>query len=197
MTTEVWDNDTLAHILLLREQREELREDQDQAVLQWVQELARADQAGTLTGEDLLAALHTFCDVVGLPSPDYLLATGTSWCDAGLPVEKEIQRRIRHATNRIFEKTWRGDFPLDAEQGCPALGLPVVYVLYDATNEPLYVGRSDCFRRRMSSHRQRFKDAASSWLAYECESLEHSKRLESELLHDRKPPVNVRLERSA
>lgn len=57
--------------------------------------------------------------------------------------------------------------------------------------------REDCFRRRMSSHRQRFKDAASSWLAYECESLEHSKRLESELLHDRKPPVNVRLERSA
>lgn len=85
--------------------------------------------------------------------------------------------------------TWAGTIPCGADQPTPRRGTAVVYVLFDATNEPAYVGSTEDFRTRMKTHR-REKPGLVRWMAYRCTDREAAYVLEDRLLKEHKPRLN-------
>lgn len=83
--------------------------------------------------------------------------------------------------------SWFGRFPL--EMPYPRVGVAVVYVLFDETNEPCYVGSTEEFRVRMNAHLKE-KLGLAAWVAYPCRDREHAYELEVDLLHQHKPRMN-------
>lgn len=87
---------------------------------------------------------------------------------------------------------WSGPYPYDAGPR-PSDGVPVVYVLYDASNGPIYLGSTGHFGARMGKHK--LDKPIAWWLAYPCDSREAAYLLEGGLLAARKPPMNVKASR--
>ena len=70
----------------------------------------------------------------------------------------------------------------------PAHGVSVVYVLYSASGDPVYVGSSSNFRLRLTEHRREKEFAA--WRAWPCRDREDAYRREEQMLRDVLPPLN-------
>ncbi|WP_086707507.1 GIY-YIG nuclease family protein [Streptomyces antimycoticus] len=87
------------------------------------------------------------------------------------------------------EGTWSGTWPCPETDPCPLRGVAVVYVLFDARNEPCYLGSTDQFRTRIGKH---VKDGKvfTSWQAYPCPDREAAYVLEDRLLKERLPSLN-------
>jgi hypothetical protein len=87
-----------------------------------------------------------------------------------------------------FGKLW--------DQVSPALtpphGVPVVYVLFDSLNEPVYVGSTAAFWSRMKGHHILERHVITHWMAYRCNDREHAYQEEERLLATHKPRLNVR-----
>lgn len=89
---------------------------------------------------------------------------------------------------------WTGTAPLPPSEPIPLFGVPVVYVLYDATHQPIYVGSTDRFRIRLAQHLRAGKPVAY-WTAYRCPDRAAAYELEHKLLREYKLPLNRRASR--
>lgn len=87
-----------------------------------------------------------------------------------------------------------GTIPIGSANPCPPGGMAVVYVLFDAANEPIYVGSTDAFRDRLRVHRKE-KPEARQWTAYPCRDRKHAYDVEDRLLKEHKPRMNKRAAR--
>ena len=85
--------------------------------------------------------------------------------------------------------TWVGEWPCPYDVPIPPKGVSVVYVLYDSTNEPCYVGSTHTFRQRMNQHESTGKIFAR-WQAHPCRDREHAYEVEDRLLKEHKPRMN-------
>lgn len=88
-------------------------------------------------------------------------------------------------------RSWVGDVPVDPKSPSPCSGQAVVYVLYDASLTPCYVGSTHAFRTRLRSHLRDGKPAVS-WTAYPCADREAAYALEDLVLRQQTPYLNVR-----
>lgn len=83
---------------------------------------------------------------------------------------------------------WVSYTPSD-ENPMPRRGQSVVYIFYDATNTPCYVGSTGDFSARLKRH-LRDKKPIRVWVAYPCASREEAYALEDRLLKECKPYLN-------
>jgi len=90
--------------------------------------------------------------------------------------------------------TWVGSYPIGEKDPTPPPGSFIVYVLFDATNEPIYVGSTGDFRVRLKQHHKKQKPFVY-WQAYAVEDRESAYQLEERLLRERLPRMNKRARR--
>jgi hypothetical protein len=85
--------------------------------------------------------------------------------------------------------SWVGRYPRFEDDACPPTNSFVVYVLFDAANEPIYVGSTGDLKTRLKTHSNQGKPFVH-WQAYEAEDREAAYLLEEKLLRERLPPLN-------
>lgn len=114
------------------------------------------------------------------------------WADAGLPSEDELHSLfvagLKHQRNEPYG--WSGDWKkATAASPMPPRGQSVVYILYDASNDPCYVGSTGDFAKRLADHRRGGK-AFIRWAAYPCTDRAAAYLLEDRLLKENMPYLN-------
>ncbi len=92
------------------------------------------------------------------------------------------------------EGTWTGSWPCSKAEPYPLRGVAVVYVLFDANNQPAVSAARNQFRTRMGKHVKDGKVFTHSQ-AYPCPSRDHAYELEDRLLKERLPDLNKRANR--
>lgn len=97
--------------------------------------------------------------------------------------------RTRYKPNGPTADTWTGCFPIAHNDPIPPRGTSVVYVLFDANNEPAYVGSTENFLARMKAHCLE-KPGLANWIAYRCRDRNHAYQLEDRLLKQHMPRLN-------
>ncbi len=112
-----------------------------------------------------------------------------------MSVKAALIRQYLQATppNVTGTPAWSGAYPYESGVPRPPKGVAVVYVLYDVTLEPIYLGSSAHFAARMRTHRR--TKPVRWWLAYPCATREAAYLLEEGLLTTRKPAMNVKTSR--
>ena len=113
------------------------------------------------------------------------------WSSAGLPHQALLKHWLASRPTEA-DGSWFGEPDL-LSQITPPLGQPVVYVLYGADCEPLYVGSTSRFRHRIKDHRKSKEFAF--WKAWTCASREEAYVREVEMLKGSLPPLNQRVGR--
>lgn len=107
----------------------------------------------------------------------------SNWCAA------QERRRIRAIPNGPDGHSWIGTFPVEKWAPIPARGMCVVYVLYDESGHPVYVGSTEDLGTRLQRHRYDGKVFAA-WMAYRCTNREKAYKLEAKMLAAHRPPLN-------
>lgn len=87
----------------------------------------------------------------------------------------------RNQPNGPTEGNWVGTLPECWQGPMPLDGDPVIYMLFDADGEPVYLGSTGGFRTRLAAH-VREKPGIHSWSAQLCESREQAYDIEDQLL---------------
>lgn len=170
---------TMQHLALLKRKEERLRSARLDAEAQALHALAGACAAGELGKAELGFAYEEYRAVA---------ATGfrTRW-DAVMPITAARAKwLLREVPNGTFG-SWFGTDPI-GDNPAPPAGQCVVYVLFDASNVPCYVGSSEDFRNRIMGHRH--DKAFVRWVAYPCADREAAYQLEDRLLKEHKPYLN-------
>lgn len=172
---------SLQHLELLRRKQAKLAEATREAFVQMLHRIGTSHRCGELTDAQL-ARLFTrvqeerFAGVVAL------------W-DASVAISyRKMQTLVAQLPNGP-EGSWVGEQPLSVHSPAPAPGASVVYVLFDAANEPVYVGSTKNFRSRLREHHRDGKTFAR-WQAHPCRDREHAYRLEDRLLREHLPQLN-------
>ena len=155
---------TLQHIQLLATKRERLTAAQLDAENQYIASVGRAWRAGGLTPAALLSRYNQFRTVA---LPGYT----TRWRDADLPSLLQIKSLVRDEVDE-----WHGYEPWRGEPR-PRDGVCVVYVLYDDSLAPVYVGSTEHFTSRLASHRQ--SKVFGAWTARRCADREEAYEVET------------------
>lgn len=101
------------------------------------------------------------------------------------------RRLARAVPNGPSGHSWVGTAPLGRLVPIPSYGMSVVYVLYDALGEPIYLGSTEYFQVRLETHLREGKPVAS-WMAYPCPNRAAAYELEDHLLATHKLPLNVK-----
>lgn len=180
--------DTLQHIELLRTKITSLTDAQESAEEQVIHRAASDYKAGRLSIEDLFALYNWI-------RPRTVGGILRRW-NGPMPREAWSQS-IRHTVNRRKvhqpdpDGAWRGTYPFDRSVRYPSPGVSVVYVLFDDTNEPCYVGSTKDFKARVDAHYRGGKHFVR-WMAHPCTDREAAFELEARLLRERLPYLNKR-----
>lgn len=114
--------------------------------------------------------------------------------NAALPISSmaaatRARTAYRYEKNGPGGRSWVGTRPVGDDQHVPRAGIAVVYVLYGADNEPLYLGSTGEFRTRIRTH----SSGPIPWVSYmatPCSDREAAYQLEDSYLKTRKPPMN-------
>lgn len=178
-------NATLQHVENLHARIQKLEELRLEAEVQMLHRAATACESGNLDRLDLLD-LHERLQHLGLVgrSKRWDEVMPVKWAD--LATELRIGRA--HAPNGP-EGTWVGTWPPSPGDRMPRPRTPVVYVLFDASSEPIYVGSTGSLRVRLKRHDWDGRQFAA-WQAYRTKSREEAYELEVRLLNERLPPLN-------
>lgn len=177
---------TLQHVALLLEKERRIAAARHEAEAQMLHRLGLAYRAGEID-ETHLKAAHDAYSAIGTTG------RSTRWNEhIDIPWAK-VRHAARIAPNGP-EGTWVGTYPLDPYDPAPMGGVSVVYVLFDETNTPCYVGSSMCFRDRLKYHDRAGKEFVR-WQAYRCRDREHAYQVEERLLKERLPHLNRRVGR--
>jgi hypothetical protein len=174
---------TLQHIELLSARRERLTKAQIEAEEQLVHRIGRAHASGRLAIYDLVELLMRFRDHA---CPGF----STRWKDA-VGIRTQLLHGYALFSPNGPNRTWHGSSPPGPRETAPPKGQAVVYVLFDAANEPCYVGSSSNFRARVKQHRRAGK-VFVRWCAYLCPDREAAFRLEDKLLREHSLYLNVK-----
>lgn len=177
---------TAGHVVTVQEKINRLNVVKEESWIQLLTSASRLYRAGDIGADELLA--------MGLEMRDSFGLGFTRVWNAHAPIRygklrSIVDRQKRDAPNGPLG-SWAGTFPL-FDQPRPPYGVSVVYVLFDETNNPCYVGSTETFRSRMVEHRSQ-KPGLRSWAAYPCRDREHAYQLEVDLLHQHKPRMNKR-----
>lgn len=180
---------TAGHIASVQTTLERLAAVRDDAWAQMLAATARLYREGALGLEDLAVLAEEL-------KASYGPGHSKVW-NATMPMKlQRLQGLVRDRAR--FEPngpngSWLGTFPI-GHAPAPMLGVSIVYVLFDATNEPAYVGSTATFRIRMAEHRKT-KPGITRWAAYPCRDREHAYEMEVELLRQHKPRMNKKVGR--
>lgn len=178
--------DSLQHVELLREKELKLEAARHEAEHQLLHRIGVALRAGEITLAHLVA-IYVRYSALGF------VGRKTRW-DEHIDIKwKALPYLARHLPNGP-EGSWVGEYPLDERSVAPKGGLAVVYVLFDVSNEPCYVGSTDAFRTRMAAHQREGKNFVR-WQAHPARDREHAYRLEDRLLKEHKPYLNKKASR--
>lgn len=183
---------TAGHIDLVQSKLEKLRDARDDSWAQLLTMVARQYLAGEVNSTQLQQFYR-----------DMRESYGPGWTrvwDAQMP--KSVSgNRLAHVAardRRIAEQrntpSWSGEFPIDA-QDAPLAGISVVYVLFDKTGVPAYIGSTQTFRERMKAHRSIRPKHFARWIAYRCDDREAAYELEVRLLRENLPYLNRKASR--
>lgn len=161
--------------------------------------MGRVFDDGEIDGEGLYKLLYAMADSYG--------AGYTRVWDRNAPVlARHVvgQARSRDARTEAEARnrpngphgTWNGALPLPVAEHSPLpiKGIAVVYVLYDAENEPVYHGSTDHLRARLRRHEQE-KPEAVQWVASRCDDREHAYQVEVANLRQHLPRLNKKASR--
>jgi len=176
---------TLQHVANLNARIQKLEAARLEAEEQLVHRVGSAVHAGNLTRSEL-SAIHAAYQAMGIVgrSKRWDAAVPVSWGD----LNYAARMGERHAPNGP-EGTWVGSWPFAREDRLPRVGTAVLYVLFNAANEPIYVGSSGNLRQRLKAHARDGKPFIA-WQAYPSTDREAAYQLEDRLLKERKPPMN-------
>lgn len=127
------------------------------------------------------------------------------WTAAGLPPVAELMdlwaeglkytRNGPHGSWTNYDPAWDDSLPdwvsatPSDDNPMPPRGQNVVYVLYDASSTPCYVGSSGDFPARLKWHLKDGKPVRV-WIAYPCDSRQAAYALEDRLLKQHLPYLN-------
>jgi predicted GIY-YIG superfamily endonuclease len=177
---------TLQHIRLLQEKEARLAEARRNALAQTLHRIGSDYRTGRITLHQLCVAVEAIQE---LNMPGRMKAwdeiVGVSW--------QRLKRMAKQLPNGP-EGSWVGEYPIPLDAPRPIYGVPVVYVLFDEVNEPVYVGSTDKFSPRMTAHEKSGKHFVR-WQAHPCDDREHAYRLEDRLLKQHKPRLNRKASR--
>lgn len=174
---------TLQHIGMLHERQQKLLAMREEAEAQMLHRLGVAHRAGEV---DDMVLVEVFRQLKALDIP----GRSTRW-DAHISIRWAAMVDVGRWKPNGPAGTWIGDYPLDPAAAGPRPGRAVVYVLYDADNEPCYVGSTAQLRQRMKQHAKDGK-VFTRWHAYPCRNREHAYELEDRLLKEHMPHLNRR-----
>jgi hypothetical protein len=177
---------TAQHIELLYAKEQRLEEARREAQEQFFHSVGAAYRAGEISDRELIVVFRYVQDAKIPRSRTYWNASvGVNWM--------KMPSLMANLPNGP-EGSWVGEWPLPDAAPRPIPGVPVVYVLYDARNEPMYVGSTGKFRVRLTWHATQGKDFAY-WQAHRCRDREHAYQVEVRLLGQRLPRLNFRVGR--
>lgn len=176
---------TLQHIENLHARAQKLEALRLEAEDQFLHRVGMAWRAGELSRSDLAEIQDRYQQLA-------LVGRSKRW-DAAIPVgwgDLSYDARMGrvHEPNGP-EGTWVGSWPEAAADRMPRNRTPVVYVLFDAANEPIYVGSTGTLRARLKRHAKDGKPFVA-WQAYRAADREAAYQLEVRLLKERMPPMN-------
>lgn len=175
--------DTLAHIERLAAKRDMLTRAQADAESVFLASVQRSWSAGELS---MLALALLYGDYRSLADPGF----SKRWDEAVEVTAAELvayKRRIDTEPPEP-EHGWIGSYPLDGVF-TPRKGVCVVYVLFDANNDPCYVGSTNQLRIRLKAHARDGK-RFSKWQARSCPDRDAAYALEREWLARYMPYLN-------
>ena len=179
---------TYQHISLLRRKQDLLRTSQIAAEEQFLCRISQLYSARQISEVELAFIYRAYAEFA---VPGFL----KRW-EANIPVKpgrvqyilRDLETTERHAPN-MPDGTWQGSWPLDRADRVPMYNTCVVYVLYDATNEPCYVGSTQNLKARLKDHHKDEKPFIR-WTAFACTDREAAYRLEEKLLAEHQPYLN-------
>jgi hypothetical protein len=118
--------------------------------------------------------------------------------DKHIPVSSNrlhhVAARDRRVDAQRGMQSWSGTFPF-GDQNVPMDTIAVVYVLFDRSNVPAYVGSSEQFKTRAKAHLRTHPDVFAYWTAYRCDDREAAYVLEVRLLRENLPYLNRKASR--
>lgn len=179
---------TYQHISLLRRKQDLLRTSQIAAEEQFLCRLGQLYSARQISEVELAFMYRAYAEFA---VPGFL----RRW-EANIPVKpgrvqyilRDLETTERHAPN-MPDGTWQGSWPLDRADRVPMYNTCVVYVLYDAANEPCYVGSTQNLKARLKDHHKDEKPFVR-WTAFACFDREAAYQLEERLLNEHQPYLN-------
>ncbi|MFF8371857.1 GIY-YIG nuclease family protein [Streptomyces lydicus] len=133
---------TLQHIQLLQDRQKKLAAAQEQAEHQVLHHYGSGYRCGDITIAQLLAFFEAY---TALETP----RRSRRWNEH---IDIAYQTCHLMQTPNGPEGTWIGSWPCSEAEPYPVRGVAVVYVLFDANNQPCYVGSTNQFRTRMGKH---------------------------------------------
>lgn len=181
---------TYQHISMLYRKQQLLRASQIAAEEQFLHRVGSLYAAGTMTEVEMALAYRAYAE--------YAMTGFMKRWDAAVPVPAgrmqyilcDLKTKQRHAPNGP-EGTWRGAWPRTGCDRLPVSGTCVVYVLYDADNEPCYVGSTQDLLARLKDHAKKGKQFVC-WSASACKDRDAAYALEVRLLDEYMPYLNKR-----
>lgn len=177
---------TLQHIENLYDRAEMLTERRLDAEEQMLHRASAAFRTGRL---DAVGLYEIYEQYKALQIPGRM----ARW-NAVMPIKwQQMHNAVRWQPNEMTG-TWSGTWPLSDRDHRPAPRVSVVYVLFDAHNEPIYVGSTADFRIRLKAHAKDGKPFVR-WQAYPSADREAAYLLEDRLLRERKPRLNRKASR--
>lgn len=179
---------TYQHISLLSRKQDLLRTSQIAAEEQFLCRVSQLYAAHKITEVELAFMYRAYGEFA---IPGFL----KRW-EANIPVKpgrmqyilRDLETTERHAPN-MADGTWQGSWPLDDADRVPMYNSCVVYVLYDAANDPCYVGSTQNLKARLKDHHKDGKPFVR-WSAFACADREGAYQLEEKLLAEHQPYLN-------
>lgn len=172
---------TFQHIEIIRSKEARLVEAREQALRQALHGIGSDYNTGRLTHRQLCIALTAVREL-------NLRGAMNAWDEVvGVSWKRTLQLAKQPPNGP--QDSWIGDYPFHPGTVAPIAGVSVVYVLFDASNEPCYVGSTEKFRPRLRAHAKDGKQFVR-WQAHPCRNREHAYLLEDRLLKEHLPRLN-------
>lgn len=177
---------TIQHVEMLREKEQKLEAARHEAENQFLHRVGSAFRCGEINHAQLIAVFDRYrtLSVVG---------RATRW-DNHIDIQWKSMAHLARQIPNGPEGSWIGEYPFTEDTSAPKSDIAVVYILFDADNDPCYVGSTSAFRTRMAHHRRDGKQFVR-WQAHPCRDREHAYELEDRLLKEHLPRLNQKASR--
>lgn len=177
---------TLQHICLIQDKEARLAGARHRSLQQMLHRIGSDYRTGRISQWQLCAVLM---EIRNLEMPGKMKAWNQI---VGVPWNRLVQ--LAKQLPNGPEGSWAGEYPIPSSAPRPLKGIAVVYVLFDGSNVPCYVGSTSNLGARLTAHERDGKRFVR-WTAYPCTDREHAYQLEDRLLRQHKPYLNRKASR--